>query len=69
MGACAQVECPNCHKEFIVSPTMLGLGENFHCPFCDLYFPETKSPRIWKPEGSWGSGTAESTRRVKSKEE
>jgi hypothetical protein len=58
MGACASVECPRCHKEFIVTPIMLGAGHKFHCPFCDAYFPENESPRIWRPDGSWASGLA-----------
>ncbi len=48
MGACALVECPHCHREFVVSPSMLGLGVELHCPFCDSYFPEDRSPKIQK---------------------
>ncbi len=63
MGACANVECPKCHKEFIVSPSMLGMGVKLHCPFCDNYFPEADSPSIWRPEGAWGSGLAAGPRK------
>jgi hypothetical protein len=31
-----------------VNPHMLGSGMEFHCPFCDVYFPEQDSPHIWK---------------------
>ncbi len=58
MGACAVVECPECHKEFVVTPSMLGLDVDFHCPYCDKYFAQQKSPRIWKPDGTWSSGLA-----------
>jgi hypothetical protein len=34
------------------------MGLKFHCPFCDLYFLETESPSIWRPDGNWGSGVA-----------
>jgi hypothetical protein len=27
---------------------MLGSGMDFHCPFCNLYFPEKDSPKIRK---------------------
>lgn len=56
MGACAVVECPCCGKEFVVSPTMLGVGVEFHCPYCDAYFPEAESRRIWHPDGVWSDG-------------
>jgi len=65
MGACAVVECPRCHKEFIVSPTMLGLGVDFHCPYCDAYFPEAESPRIWRPDGLWTDGLGQAAQRAR----
>jgi hypothetical protein len=59
MGICAAVECPQCHQEFVVSPSMLRpnaqlqvfpatqVGRiDFHCPFCNAYFPKDQSPRI-----------------------
>ena len=62
MGICAAVECPKCHGEFVVSPSMLtpqatllvtgAAGStakreiDFHCPFCNAYFPKEESPRI-----------------------
>jgi len=46
MGICAAVECPQCHKEFVVSPSMLKLNVDFHCPFCNVNFPKAQSPRI-----------------------
>jgi hypothetical protein len=59
MGICAAVECPRCHKEFVVSPSMLRPEARlavfpapragqvaFHCPFCNAYFPSDQSPRI-----------------------
>lgn len=46
MGACVNVQCPKCQEVFIVSPSMLGSGYDFHCPFCGAYFPEQESPRI-----------------------
>ncbi|MBI2305242.1 MAG: hypothetical protein HYU86_10935 [Chloroflexi bacterium] len=46
MGQCALIVCPQCQKEFIVSPHMLGLGVEFHCPFCDNYFPQEASPKV-----------------------
>lgn len=46
MAECVAVECPNCHKEFVVVPHMLGSGMLFHCPFCDSYFPQEASPKI-----------------------
>ena len=48
MGACAEVECPICHKKFVVSPSALGKSLELHCPFCDGYFKEEESPKIWK---------------------
>jgi hypothetical protein len=63
MGACANVECPKCHKEFIVTPSLLGMGVKLHCPFCDLYFLDSESPNIWRPGGSWGSGLAASPKK------
>jgi hypothetical protein len=59
MGICAAVECPQCHKDFVVSPSMLkadtrlvvgpatqaGVIE-FHCPWCNVSFPKERSPRI-----------------------
>jgi hypothetical protein len=33
---------------FVINPHLLGSGMNFHCPFCDSYFPETESPKIRK---------------------
>ncbi len=59
MGICAAVECPQCHEEFVVSPSMLNPNPRlvvypaleagrveFHCPFCNLYFPKENSPLI-----------------------
>lgn len=46
MGACIVVACPKCRKEFIASPSMLGKGVDYHCPFCNTYFPEKDSPKI-----------------------
>ena len=48
MGQAVEVTCPKCPKKFVVNPHMLGSGMLFHCPFCDDYFPEEESPRIWK---------------------
>jgi hypothetical protein len=48
MGQAVEVTCPTCKKIFVVNPHMLGSGMNFHCPFCDLYFPEKDSPKIRK---------------------
>lgn len=49
MGQAVEVTCP-CERseKFVVNPHMLGSGMEFHCPFCDAYFPEQESPRIWK---------------------
>jgi uncharacterized Zn-finger protein len=47
MGACVEMTCPDCHKVFIVSPSMMGLGVDFHCPFCDKYFREEDAEHIW----------------------
>lgn len=49
MGQAVEVTCP-CEKseKFVVNPHMLGSGMEFHCPFCDAYFPEQESPKIWK---------------------
>lgn len=46
MGACVLITCPKCHQEFIASPTMLGAGMDFHCPFCNYYFPEQEAEKI-----------------------
>ncbi|HEY7063208.1 MAG TPA: hypothetical protein VII06_17150 [Chloroflexota bacterium] len=59
MGICAAVECPGCHEEFVVSPSMLRADTRllvgpateagrieFHCPFCNLAFPKEQSPSI-----------------------
>ena len=46
MGQAVEVTCPKCNKIFVVKPTMLGAGVEFHCPFCDTYFPEGDSPAI-----------------------
>lgn len=48
MGACVVITCPSCKKEFIASPSMLGQGVDYHCPFCNTYFPEKDSPKIVK---------------------
>ena len=48
MGQAVEVTCPTCKKTFVVNPHMLGSGMNFHCPYCDLYFPEKDSPKIRK---------------------
>ncbi len=48
MGQAVEVTCPKCNEQFVVNPHMLGSGMEFHCPFCDVYFPEEESPRIWK---------------------
>lgn len=53
MGICAYVRCPECRKDFVVSPSMLGVeGIQCHCPFCGVYFPPEASPRIlgWNRE-------------------
>ena len=34
MGICVEIECPKCHKEFVVSPSMTR--PQSHCTFCDL---------------------------------
>ena len=39
MGQAVEVTCPTCKKIFVVNPHMLGSGMDFHCPFCNLYFP------------------------------
>ena len=41
MGQAVEVTCPTCKKIFVVNPHMLGSGMNFHCPYCNLYFPRT----------------------------
>ena len=46
MGICVEIECPKCHKEFVVSPSMLKLNVDFHCPWCNVNFPKAQSPRI-----------------------
>jgi uncharacterized Zn-finger protein len=48
MGQAVEVTCPGCRKVFVVSPHMLGSSMDFHCPFCDLYFPEQQSPKVRK---------------------
>ncbi len=48
MGQAVEVTCPTCKKIFVVNPHMLGSGMNFHCPFCDRYFPQKDSPKIRK---------------------
>lgn len=49
MGMSYEVECPNCHEEFIVSPSLLETPEyDFHCPFCDTYFPQSEAVKIRK---------------------
>jgi len=60
MGICVEIECPECHKDFVVSPSMTrpqqryvvwggteGKEINLHCPWCDAYFPKEQSPRVW----------------------
>ena len=46
MGQVVEVTCPQCKKMFEVNPHMLGSDHDFHCPFCNSYFPEKESPRI-----------------------
>jgi uncharacterized C2H2 Zn-finger protein len=46
MGACIEMKCPKCKEVFIVSPSMMGLGVDFHCPFCDHYFKEEQAVSI-----------------------
>lgn len=46
-----------------MTPSLLGMGVNLHCPFCDLYFDEKESPNIWRPAGAWGSGLAAGPRK------
>ena len=46
MGACVELTCPKCNEIFIVSPSMLGLGVDYHCPFCDAYFKEEEAKKI-----------------------
>ena len=48
MGQAVEITCSDCKKIFVVNPHMLGSGMNFHCPFCDKYFPEKDSPKIRK---------------------
>ena len=48
MGACVNITCPECHEVFIASPSMLGQGVDYHCPFCNTYFPEEKAEKIVK---------------------
>ncbi len=48
MGQAVEVTCPKCNQVFVINPHMLGAGHDFHCPFCDLYFPEKESPKIWQ---------------------
>lgn len=49
MSKVAEVECPKCHKTFIVNYIMIGEpGIDFHCPWCDTYFKEQESPKIRK---------------------
>jgi len=48
MGQAVEVTCPKCKQVFVVNPHMLGSGHDFHCPFCELYFPEKDSPKIWQ---------------------
>jgi uncharacterized Zn-finger protein len=48
MGQAVEVTCPKCQKIFVVNPHMLGSGMDFHCPFCNVYFPEKESPKIRK---------------------
>ena len=48
MGQAIEVTWPKCDEKFVVNPHMLGSGMEFHCPFCDVYFPEEESPKIWK---------------------
>ena len=60
MGLCAEVRCPKCRQDFVVSPSMLNVPDiKAHCPFCDLYFPPAESPRIvgWNKEKA-GLGVA-----------
>ncbi len=60
MGVCAEVRCPQCQKDFVVSPSMLSVeGIKAHCPFCDIYFAPAESPRIvgWNREKA-GLGVA-----------
>jgi uncharacterized Zn-finger protein len=48
MGQAVEVTCPTCKKVFVVNPHMLGSEMDFHCPYCNLYFPEKDSPKIRK---------------------
>ena len=48
VGACVNITCPKCEKVFIASPSMLGQGVDYHCPFCNTYFPEEKAVKIVK---------------------
>ena len=48
MGACVSVKCPECKKEFVADPLMLGRNLDFHCPFCDKYFKEEEALEIKK---------------------
>ena len=48
MGQTIEVTCPKCQKMFVAHPHMLNSGKDFHCPYCDLYFPEKDSPKIRK---------------------
>jgi uncharacterized Zn-finger protein len=48
MGQAVEITCPKCKKVFVANPHMLGSSMDFHCPFCDLYFPEKDSPKIRK---------------------
>lgn len=49
MGMSYEVECPNCHGQFIVSPSLLETPEfDFHCPFCDINFPQSEAVKIRK---------------------
>ena len=46
MGQAVEVTCPTCKKIFVVNPHMLGSQMDFHCPYCNLYFPEKDSPKF-----------------------
>ncbi len=52
MGQAVEVTCPTCKKIFVVNPHMLGSGMNFHCPFCNLYFPENDSQKFASNRGT-----------------
>jgi hypothetical protein len=60
MGICVEIECPKCHKDFVVSPSMMRPQNRLivwagtesqeirlHCPHCDTYFPKEEAARVW----------------------